>query len=462
MNSKKIIRDSFTAYPNRYTDHIKPTLTDTQRDICDVVVRLTYGWHRSAARISNSTFILKTNKSERAIITAKKQLMDMGILIMEDKPRAGRPALYSLDLYYDDPKRSRRAHQEMLQETPDNTNNGSCAPSDDELTLDSDTPDHPAIKSQEDNIPSSDTTIVSEVASSEPHEPDNNSSSSILDDDMITGNDDTYDPEVSGNSTDLPTLYDVAHDPDNDTCDIMDATTDPELIDHHTSGNDINTTDDDTFIPYTTHPTTDVAHDHNNDTCDPEIPTTPPSDIHDTTGSIHEITTDDKPKCAHYITEVSSVTGPIYSDLSTKYNKQIQTPAAKRQPATGTQAGIRAVCYNFTSLFPEAKGDNTWRFIGWAVASYGQDKCIEKLEYLREYRKLHPIVNPAGLFRVALVKDYQPSRWITGMIKARRKAEAEYQKGQAMLADMEAAKANVNWEAGQAALANIMKILDKM
>jgi len=259
----------------------------------------------------------------------------------------------------------------------------------------------------------------------------------------------------------------------------MDATTDPELIDHHTSGDDVNTIDDDTFTPYTTHPT-DVAHDHNNDTYDPdndtskpevcnfngttndpEIPTTPPSDIHDTTGSIHEITIDDEPKCAHYITEVSSVTGPIYSDLSTKYNKQIQTPTANRQPATGMQAGVRAVCYNFINLFPEAKGDTIWRFMGWAVASYGQDKCIEKLEYMREYRKLHPIVNPAGLFRVALVKDYQPSRWITGMIKARRKADAEYQRSQAMLADMEAAKANVNWEVGQAALRNIMAMLNQ-
>jgi len=125
------------------------------------------------------------------------------------------------------------------------------------------------------------------------------------------------------------------------------------------------------------------------------------------------------------------------------------------------QAGVRAVCYNFINLFPEAKGDTIWRFMGWAVASYGQDKCIEKLEYMREYRKLHPIVNPAGLFRVALVKDYQPSRWITGMIKARRKADAEYQRSQAMLADMEAAKANVNWEVGQAALRNIMAMLNQ-
>ena len=62
---------------------------------------------------------------------------------------------------------------------------------------------------------------------------------------------------------------------------------------------------------------------------------------------------------------------------------------------------------------------------------------------------------------MALMKDYQPSRWITGMIKARRKADAEYQRSQAMLADMEAAKANVNWEAGQAALANIIAMLEQ-
>ena len=47
------------------------------------------------------------------------------------------------------------------------------------------------------------------------------------------------------------------------------------------------------------------------------------------------------------------------------------------------------------------------------------------------------------------------------MIKVSRKAEAEYQRGLAMLAEMEAAKANVNWEAGVMALGNITKTLEE-
>ena len=83
MDRKKITNESYTMYPNQLLDRIKPHLTNTQRDICDVVTRMTLGWHRPSARISNDTFVVKTGKSERAIITAKKQLMDMGILIME-------------------------------------------------------------------------------------------------------------------------------------------------------------------------------------------------------------------------------------------------------------------------------------------------------------------------------------------------------------------------------------------
>ena len=56
-------QEPYTKYPNRYNDVIKPRLTDTQRDICDVVIRMTYGWHQISAEISNTVFIRKTNKS---------------------------------------------------------------------------------------------------------------------------------------------------------------------------------------------------------------------------------------------------------------------------------------------------------------------------------------------------------------------------------------------------------------
>ncbi len=99
-------QEPYTKYPNRYNDLIKPRLTGTQRDICDVVIRLTWGWHRESAAISNTMFKTKTGKSEPAIIRAKKSLEEMGVLVVLTKGGGSKTSQYSLDLYYDDPKKS--------------------------------------------------------------------------------------------------------------------------------------------------------------------------------------------------------------------------------------------------------------------------------------------------------------------------------------------------------------------
>ena len=78
MSYQEAYQEPYTKYPNRYNDVIKPLLTDTQRDICDVVIRETIGWHRESAAISNTMFRAKTGKSEPAIIRAKKSLEEMG------------------------------------------------------------------------------------------------------------------------------------------------------------------------------------------------------------------------------------------------------------------------------------------------------------------------------------------------------------------------------------------------
>jgi len=389
MDRKKTSKESFTAYPNRYTDTIKSKLTDTQKALCDVVIRLTYGWHRSSARISNDTFVVKTGKSERAIVTAKKQLMDMGLLVMLEPPKSGKPALYTLDLYYDDPERS------MKQLQPDVSDDSDTTPTT------GDRHDEPGTTAPV-NEPTETTTDADTT-------PDESNAQADL-------------PSPSGDDDITPASLIPADDPgDNaDTSKVCD------------------TADKDTC------PTQPVS--------DPDSSSNP--------SAVEQVKTSGKLNCMQGTVEVDATTGPIYTDINST-NKQTKENVISQSDTGSRQAGVRAVCYNFIKLFPEAKGDTLWRFVGWCVSTYGQDKCVEKLDYLREYRKLHPIANPAGLFRVALVKDYQPTRWITGMIKARRKAEAEYQRSQALLAEMEAAKANVNWEAGQAALANIIAMLEQ-
>ena len=120
MSYQATNQEPYTKYPNRYNDVIKPLLTDTQRDICDVVIRMTYGWHQTAAEISNSVFVRRTNKSKQGIIKAKKQLQEMGILVVLGKGGGSKTSEYMLDLWYDNPDKSVKAslirQEEQLQD----------------------------------------------------------------------------------------------------------------------------------------------------------------------------------------------------------------------------------------------------------------------------------------------------------------------------------------------------------
>ena len=83
-----------------------------------------------------------------------------------------------------------------------------------------------------------------------------------------------------------------------------------------------------------------------------------------------------------------------------------------------------------------------------------------QLNYMKEYRKKHPIANPKGFFRSALQKNYTPSKFISEKIKGDKRAELSHQKTRNLVAEMEAAKVNMNYEAGAMALKNIMDMLD--
>ena len=79
---------------------------------------------------------------------------------------------------------------------------------------------------------------------------------------------------------------------------------------------------------------------------------------------------------------------------------------------------------------------------------------------MKEYRKKHPIANPKGFFRSALQKNYTPSKFISEKIKGDKRAELSCQKTRDMIAEMEATKANMNYEAGAMALQKIMDMLN--
>jgi len=347
MNYQTTYQEPFTKYPNRYADRIKPKLTDTQRDICDVVIRYTYGYQRTTAEIPLSTFIKKTGKTKQGIIKAKKQLKELGLLIELKKGGGANTGIYMLDIYYDTPERSIKPFLPKQEEQPKELENPISEQKEFDLGLDS-----------PEEMPENYETSTSEPLQEESHiieEPI--PEIAISDEEEKSGTEDAENPkdmEVSGNIGGKLSLP-----------------------------------------PYS-----------------------------------------------------------IYSNISLNL-KEKQTKE-KKNP----KKAIAFVRFNFLSNFPETKAEDDWKFFGWAVKEYDLEACMYQLNYMKEYRKKHPIANPKGFFRSALQKNYTPSKFISEKIKGDKRAELSHQKTRNLVAEMEAAKANMNYEAGAMALKNIMDMLD--
>jgi len=62
------------------------------------------------------------------------------------------------------------------------------------------------------------------------------------------------------------------------------------------------------------------------------------------------------------------------------------------------------------------------------VSKYRTEKCLEKLEILREYRKDHTLINSAGFFTNSLKYDYIPPKTVRERIKIGLRTERQIQK----------------------------------
>ncbi len=418
MAIKKLINESYTMYPNQLLDRIRPKLTDAQKTVVDIVVRQSYGWQATSARISNTTFVKKSRMSERSIITAKKVLLAIGLLIMLEAPKSGKPGLYTLDLYYDDPSRSIKKQKELQVDknsVDTHVDAGDLlegiANTPAQVPL-SDVPTTPAQSASLDNVVTTtgdeSTTINDNINSS--------SQNDILIPPPTTQHIESYKEHINNNNApNTPIPHDSISIP-------------------------LSATDTTVSLPPVTN----------------DSPMSIPDSISDSPDSI---TVGSKPNHAPNVTEKSSVTC-TYSTLDIYINKQTEETAATKLPTATNVQAIRDVCYNFTLLFPEAKDDSTYKFMGWCVKNYGVEACMCQIDYLKEYRKLHPVHNPKGLFRESLSKGYVAGRWITGMIKARKKADLAYQQSQAMLVEWETAEVNYDFTGGSAKLKDIIAMLD--
>ena len=353
MNYQTTYQEPFTQYPNRYADRIKPKLTDTQRDICDVVIRYTYGYQRTTAEIPLSTFIKKTGKTKQGIIKAKKQLKELGLLIELKKGGGVNTGIYMLDIYYDTPERSIKPFLPKQEEQSKELENPISEQKEFDLGLDS-----------PEEMPENYETSTSEPLQEESHiieEPI--PEIAISDEEEKSGTEDAENPkdmEVSGNIGGKLSLP-----------------------------------------PY-------------------------------------------------------SIYSNISLNLKEKQTKEKKNEKERKNP----QKAVAFVRFSFLSIFPETKAEDDWKFFGWAVKEYGLETCMDNLNYMKEHRKKHPITNPKGFFRSSLEKDYQVPKFISEKIKADKRAELSCQKTKDMIAEMEATKANINYEAGAMALQKIMDMLN--
>ena len=307
-------KESYTEFPNRYNDLIRAKLTDTQRDVCEAVIRQTYGWHRASGRISNKTFVNKSGKSERAVITAKKQLIKMGLLVMLEAPIGTKAGLYMLDIHYENHIRPQITQEQINQ-------------------------------------------LIDEVIKK----------------DEIFAEFSTNDPELtSGNPTQPP----------------EEIAPEPHQIDQPIS----------------------EAQPNDQDLKSPE----PKIEINRDIEKVREIPS----------TEVSSALDIyIYINNNNLNNKQTKQETTKAKE-------IKIVRSSFHKLFPDFRCEPQEEFRSFAnlIKKFGVEKCLEKLEIIRDYRKGRHIDNPMALFVSSLHSDYTPPARVRIKMKADKCSQNEIEK----------------------------------
>ena len=403
--------EPYTMYPNRYNDVIKPELTDTQKDVCDVVIRMTYGWHRNSARISNAAFIAKTGKSEQAIIKAKSQLEQMGLLVVLEHGGGSKTALYMLNLYYDDAdgaaKESAQHRAEQIQQPPvhvlqDDSLDAKVLTQEQQDTAD----DSKAVEHD---------TGVPDVSETQMH---NDKTACITSDDEVTAPDCLHtDPTTCEPAADVtscsPTEPPTSDEPDYARADICEqGSADPDIPDTTSAPDPIT-------IEESEAPT-------------PNLRLAPPKDIKNSI---------------------------IYINKHTEAASE-DVQAADADAGTGRKRQVATVRYEFLKLFPDAAQDDDWPLFGWAVSTYGADMCLDKLRLLCEYRKQHEVGNPKGMFRMALTRDYQPSKGVRARLRAEEAAKAARERSCRESAEWEDRVQAFSYESAAASLSKLMEALN--
>ncbi len=416
-------QEPYTQYPNRYNDVIKPQLTDTERDVCDVVIRQTYGWHQTDAAISNALFAQKSNKSVQGIIKAKNQLEEIGLLIILEKGGGSKTGVYMLDLHYDDPERSVRASMLRQEEQLLEIQNSSL----------------PKVPEEQEDVPELlETPTVDEPIVAESTAPQTEKENPLVEPKASIEEESPLDEE------DILCEEDIPASPETLDIEGSESPPEPEIqsakLETPPSEENSASTED------ISNPKTSAAHTGISDTAEGENPI------------IIEDFSPATPKLSlpPYINSNSNS-----NNISKEEKKQTIGPndTNKLEEDTEKRRAAANVRYKFFSIFPESQVDNDWAFFGWTAKTYGVEVCMEKLDYMGEHRKQHPITNPKGFFRSALDKDYQPPASIATKIKADEGARRAIERSQREREEWDKTVSDFNYES---AAASIQKLLDTL
>ena len=404
-------QEPYTKYPNMYTDIHKPKLTSVQRDVCDVVIRLTYGWHKTSAPISISTFTKKTGRSRRAIISAKQQLLGSGLLVELEHGGGTITSEYVLDLYYNTDKSIQ--HEQLTIEDV-------VQQSHDELSIQA-----------YDDSPISDATNNVCVVADVHTEP-------TIDHSDVS-------PTTTDVSTSEPNVDIVTDAPDDEdsmapqtTSTILDTTT-PQC-----DNSDTNTHSDDEY---------------NSDVDTPTI-----------TPEVHSVTSDKSDSTMHLepgTIEVQDTQGgannalPPNKDLRSIISiKKTNSSSATSNVASEVGGGTNTIRCLFYKLFPTDSDRNDWSYFGYLITTYGMEACTDKINYMAEHRKLHTLTNPKGFLRRALEHNYQIPKSIILKLRAEESAKLAGECTRSKSQEWRATVSNFDYGNASVALAKLMESLN--
>jgi len=389
MSYQEAYQEPYTMYPNRYLDYIAPKLSSTERDVAEVIIRYTKGYHVASAQIPNRVFMSRTGKSEPTIIKAKKSLIDLGLLVVLNDGGGTTTTEYMIDLYYNNPTKSIKAQLDRQQEELDefSIEDERLGVQNDIIIIESDTTDTPPQPIELDSQESDTTHDVSSTTDAIVIEPD------VEVHDMEPEVDH---PSSTSSTTDAPTMEVGAPSPTIATI-------------------------SDTHVP-----TESIITDSN------AIPTT----------------------------KVSLV--PSYKDLDLSIiniNKK-HTEAATSTVTTTTRAQITALRCLFSDLFPGTGTEGDYGFWGYLAKTYGIDRCMDKINYMGEHRRHHPINNPKGFLRRALECNYSPPLSIVAKLKADESARRATERSRMEAQEWEARVQSHDYEASTAELQKLMATLN--